>query len=225
MVESRSTSVSNPLKVSMVEYKESPWQIMKEDPIIFINLLIIMISFASTTFNNYLLGFNIRNFGGNLYYNSWAFGFSNFFGKLIATAVRVYLPTKISLMIMLTIIITFGFFLIFFENIALIAISIGMIELGIGGSFTLIYYINVEYFPLLFVSFAFAICQIGGRSSAIASYLLSDLKEPYPMVLLVSTGLVSMLVLFCLSKPNYKTNIQTSSEPTKYYKLDDDERS
>ena len=88
MVLSGNTVTSNPTKVSIVEYKESPLQIMKNDPIIFFNLLIIMASWVSTSFNNYLLGFSIRNFGGNLYYNSWAFGFSNIFGKLIATAIR-----------------------------------------------------------------------------------------------------------------------------------------
>ena len=120
--------------------------------------------------------------------------------------------------------ITFGIILIFFESTALIAISIGMIEFSIGGSFTLIYYINTEYFPLLFVSFAFAICQVGARSSTIASYLLSDLQEPYPMILLVSTGLVSLICLFWLSKPNYNMKDQTVSEPVKYYKLEDDNK-
>ena len=57
-----------------VEDKEKPFKIMKSHPIILINLLIIMISWISTSFNNYLLGFNIRNLGGNFYYNAWAYG-------------------------------------------------------------------------------------------------------------------------------------------------------
>ena len=58
-----------------VEDKEKPFKIMKSHPIILFNLIIIMISWMSTSFNNYLLGFNIRNLGGNFYYNAWAYGF------------------------------------------------------------------------------------------------------------------------------------------------------
>lgn len=71
-----------------VQYKESPLHIIRDDPVVLINLLIIMASWISTSFNNYLLGFSIRNFGGNLYYNSWTFGFASFFGKIMSSFLR-----------------------------------------------------------------------------------------------------------------------------------------
>mmetsp|Transcript_24374 Transcript_24374/g.21628 ORF Transcript_24374/g.21628 Transcript_24374/m.21628 type:complete len:122 (+) Transcript_24374:797-1162(+) len=55
--------------------KEKPFKLMKENPLIFLNLMIIMGGWMCTSFNSYLLGFNIRNLGGNFYYNAWSFGF------------------------------------------------------------------------------------------------------------------------------------------------------
>lgn len=65
-----------------VRDKESPFKIMRNNPIIFINLIIIMLSWISTSFNTYLLGFSIRNLDGNLYFNAWAFGLCGIIGKL-----------------------------------------------------------------------------------------------------------------------------------------------
>lgn len=181
--------------------KESPLKLMKTDPLLVVNLLIITASWISTSFNNYLLSFNIRNFGGNVYVNAWAFGLSGVFGKILAGGLRKFLSTKTSLLIMLSLVCIFGCGLIFFKNDAIMAVCIGVIELGIGGSFTLVYFINTEYFPTLFTAFAFAVCQVGARGTTMLSYVLSDLKPPIPMILLTSIGLISLILLLFLSKP------------------------
>lgn len=200
--------------------KESPFKLMKADPVLVINLLIIMASWISTSFNNYLLSFNIRNFGGDLYINAWAFGLSGILGKIIAGFLRKYFSTKLSLLIMLVIVCMFGFGLIFFKNAYIVALCIGMIELGIGGSFTLVYFVTTEYFPPLFTAFAFAVCQVGARFTTIASYVLSDLKSPIPMILLCSTGVISLITLVFLSKPRTLDNtslISSKNENSKKY--------
>jgi len=97
-------NVRESLAEMTVQDKESPFKIMRENPIIFINLMIIMLSWLSTSFNNYLLSFSIRNFGGNLYYNSWAFGFAGVAGKILASVLRNYMPTKIGLLSLLVLI-------------------------------------------------------------------------------------------------------------------------
>ena len=133
------------------------------------------------------------------------------------------MPTKTCQIIMLSLVIGFGIVLIFTSNEVLIAASIGMVEVGIGGSFTLIYFINTEYFPPLFVAFAFAVCQFASRSSTIFSYLLSDLQAPIPMILLVATGGLALITLMCLSKPNYKQE-EEAKRPSNYYQLPDEEQ-
>lgn len=79
-----STPVERSSEVELqVNDKESPWKIMKRNPVIAVNLMIIMFSWVATSFNNYLLSFSIRNFGGDLYFNAWAFGFAGLLGKFV----------------------------------------------------------------------------------------------------------------------------------------------
>lgn len=150
-------SIEEKLTELNVKEKESPIAIMKNNPVIFFNLIIIMLSWVAASFNNYLLSFSIRNFGGNLYYNAWAFGIAGLGGKIAGGVARKYLSTKFALIVMLGIVFLFGFGLIFFKNQYLIATCIGFIELGIGACFTLVYFVTTEYFPPLFTSFAFAV--------------------------------------------------------------------
>lgn len=58
---------------------------------------------------------------------------------------------------MMLLVLIFGFGLIFFSNTYVIALSIGMIEIGVGANFTLVYFVTTEYFPPLFSAFAFAV--------------------------------------------------------------------
>jgi predicted MFS family arabinose efflux permease len=194
-------SVKQSLAQMNVRDKESPIKFLKSNPILFLNLIIIMLSWISTSFNNYLLGFSIRNFGGNIYYNIWAFGLAGIAGKVAASVLRKSMSSKISLFVFLAIVAVVGTGLIFFTNKYLIALSIGIVNLGIGGSFTIVYFVTTEYFPPLFTAFAFAVCQVGARATTISSYVLSDLKHPIPTILLVATTIVSIASLFFLSKP------------------------
>mmetsp|Transcript_200 Transcript_200/g.193 ORF Transcript_200/g.193 Transcript_200/m.193 type:complete len:263 (+) Transcript_200:575-1363(+) len=140
-----------------IQTKANPFKMIKSHPNLCTNLLIIMVSWMSTSFNENLLGFSIRNFGGNLYYNVLAFGFCSILGKCLSVFVRKMFNSKISLFIMLLIVLMFGISLIFIENTYLMAICIGGVQIGIGGSYMLLYFINTEYFPPLFAPFAFAI--------------------------------------------------------------------
>ena len=81
--------------------------------------------------------------------------------------------------------------------------------MGIGGAFTLSYFLNNEYFPPLFLGFAFSVTQFGSRGMSILSYLMADLSEPIPMVLLCSTAGLALISLIFLSKPDTEEEIRT----------------
>jgi len=105
---SAKSSVRSSIHDLPVAIKESPFKIMRADPVVFVNLMIIMSAWISTSFNTYLLSFSLRNLGGNIYFNAWAFGFAGMLGKFLITAMRKYTTTKVCLATMLIIAIAAG---------------------------------------------------------------------------------------------------------------------
>ena len=131
------------------------------------------------------------------------------------------------MMICLSFGILAGFSLIFIKSTVLIAIWVGIVEGGVGGCFTLVYFATTEYFPPLFTAFAFAVCQLGSRSFTVLSYLLSDLTAPIPMVLLSSLSFVAFASMIFISKPSLSDGEDTDDEDKSktsknYSKLEDE---
>ncbi|CAI2364061.1 unnamed protein product [Moneuplotes crassus] len=181
--------------------KKNPLRQMRKQPKLALNLAISTICWTACSFNYFLLSYDTKNLGGNIFLNTSLIAFSNVGGKLITLGVRNYASTKISMMVCMTICFIFGFGLIFFKEGWIIALCITFILIGIGGGFTLSYYLNNEYFPPLFVSFAFSVTQFGSRGLTILSYLMSDLQEPIPMILLCTTTGIALFCLVFLTKP------------------------
>ena len=124
-------------------------------------------------------------------------------GKWIVIVVNRYLPSKVTIFLLYILVFVFGFGLVFFEEGWIVSTCIGFIEVGLGGGFSMCYYITSEYFPPLFLGFAFSVSQFCSRGSSILSYLLTDLKPPIPMILLcITTGVALFSILF-LIKPKF----------------------
>ena len=192
-----------PLKknISIVKQNQPSLKSMVKDPRVLINLLIVMLLWTSTLFNNYLLNFSIKSIGGNVYYNAWAYGTAAITGKFIVSFFRDYFSTVSCVIMMLLISIVGGFLVIFIESSEYKALSVWMVQLGLGGGVSLVYFITTEYFAVLFVSYAFALSQASSRSFSIFSFIVSDLHEPIPMIILESISIASIISILWLKKP------------------------
>jgi len=164
--------------------KMNPIKQMMNSPKLSLNLSIATVCWIACSFNYFLLSYDIKNLGGNIFLNSSLIAIAGVSGKLITLGVRKYTSSKISLLICFTVVLISGFGLIFFKEGWMVSASVGMVLIGIGGAFTLTYFLNNEYFPPLFLGFAFSVTQFGSRSMSILSYLMADLEEPIPMILL-----------------------------------------
>lgn len=172
------------IAVKEAEVKLHPVQMMKLNPRLFINLCIVATAWVSLSFNYFLISFDIKNLGGNMFLNSSLISLAGITGKFTVYMLKKRLPTKTTMLCCFTLIYVFGFGLVFLKADWMISVCIAFVEIGIGGSFTLCYYINTEYFPPLFLGYALAICQLCARGFTIFSFLLTDLQAPIPMVLL-----------------------------------------
>ena len=184
-----------------VEVKVNPISQIRANPRLLINLLIVLMAWIASSFNYFLISFSTKNLGGNIFINSTLVSIAGIVGKIITILGKNHLSTKSSLAISFALTLLFGLGLVFFEDGWIVSTCIGFVEIGLGMSFTLIYYINTEYFPPLFLSFAFAVSQFGARGFSILSYLLADLSAPIPMILLCVTTAIAFLSLVFLKKP------------------------
>jgi hypothetical protein len=170
---------------------------MKSNPILFFNLCIVVLSWIAWSFNYFLISFDVKNLGGNVFINTSLICFAGLTGKIILLILKRYLPSRTCIMSCLTLTMTAGFGLVFFRKGWMVSVCVALVEIGIGGAFTLCYFINTEYFPPLFVGFSLAVSQFGGRGFSSLSYVLSDLNEPIPMILLwITTGVALFSLLF-----------------------------
>lgn len=185
-----------------IQVKKSAIKQMRKDPKLAINVLIATIAWVACSFNYYLLSYDIKNLGGDIFVNSSLIAFAGVTGKLLTLALRKYVSSRISMGVCFIVVLTFGFGLIFLKEGWMVSTCIGFVLMGIGGAFTLCYFLNIEYFPPLFLAFAFSVTQFGARGMSIMSYLLADLEEPFPMILLCGTTGLALFSLIFLSKPD-----------------------
>lgn len=183
-----------------VDTKLNPFAQMRLNPLLFTNLWVAIFTWIGCSFNYFLLSFDVKNLGGNMFINASLITFAGITGKMWTIFMIKKLSTKSSIFILFMIVFIFGFGLVFFKTGWMISICIAFVEVGLGGAFSLTYFINTEYFPPLFLGFAFAVTQFAARGSSILSYLLSDLEPPMPMILLCIITGVALLTLVFLKK-------------------------
>ena len=95
----------------------------------------------------------------------------------------------------------FGASLIFVYDHYAIPVLIVFAKLGLAGGYSLCYYMTSEYFPPLFLAFAFGVTQFAARAFTILAFPLSELEAPIPMILFSSTPMLAFGLLFFVKSP------------------------
>jgi hypothetical protein len=91
--------------------------------------------------------------------------------------------------------------LIFVKTTWLIPIMIVFAKIGLASAYSLCYYMTSEYFPPLFLAFAFEVSQFEVRALTITAFPLSELEAPIPMILFSITPCVAFVLLFFVKPP------------------------
>ncbi|CAI2363877.1 unnamed protein product [Moneuplotes crassus] len=186
--------------------KKNPFKQMIQKPRLAINLVILTICWVACCFNFNMLSYNTKNLGGNIFLNSSLIALAGVGGKFITAGIRKYFSSKVSMIICFNVSFIFGFGLIFFNQGWIVSTCIVLVLMGVAGGFTLLFFLNNEFFPPLLVGFAFSVTQAVSRTVTILSYLMTDFKHPIPMILFCSITVAALLPLLFLKKPSYVQN-------------------
>jgi len=73
-------------------------------------------------------------------------------------------------------------------------------NLGVVIAFDLCYLLNPILFPTIILASAFGVCNVIGRAVTIASPIVADIPNPYPLVVLVVFSAICSLLPFKLKK-------------------------
>ena len=179
---------------------ESPIQMMKNNPQLFLNMVALTMSWIAISFSRYLIAFNMKHLPGNIFVNAGISPIADIIGSLLCIPVQKYTSTKITFMGSFLMSFIFGFALIFVSTSWLVPVLIVFAKIGLSSGHSLWYYMMTEYLPSLFLAFAFSLTQFASRSVTILSFPLSELKAPVPMILFSITPSLSFILLWLFAK-------------------------
>ncbi|CAI2364767.1 unnamed protein product [Moneuplotes crassus] len=178
-----------------------------KDRLIFWNLCVVIICFIAVSFDSYLIGFHIKYIKGNLYFLTIVSTVSDCTATMLAGLLQKLLNTKRTLLISYISAMICGLPLIISSDTKwLIPFCIFGAKFGLAVGFNMIYFINSEIFPTLFVSFAFTVGNIFSRSVTIFAPLVAEIPEPTPMKLFCFAALVASGATFLLSSQTKEEN-------------------
>jgi hypothetical protein len=196
--------------------KEMPSKIFYlRQPVILLNLIVVIIWFIAVSFDTYLIGFHLKYIKGNLFFLSIIQTVSDVSATLCSGIMQKLLTTKRTFLISYLMALLFALPLLMrIENNWLIPICIFGSKFGLGVGFNMVYFVNSEIFPTLFVSFAFTIGNIFSRSATILAPEIAELEEPKPMQIFCLLWVVAACSTFFINHtPTEKEKEETNLKP------------
>lgn len=160
------------------ENEDGEYSVLKalKNPTTFINFWAVIVCFCVISFNYYMVSFYLKYAGGNIFINSILSVVSESISNFVAGAVQKVFGTKWSMLVCFIFALIFAVPLLFVTTPIIIAICVFSSKFFVEGSFMLIYYVNSEVFPPLFVPFAFSISGFGSRVVTIAAPQVAEIR-------------------------------------------------
>uniref|UniRef100_A0A7S3J1X0 Uncharacterized protein n=1 Tax=Euplotes harpa TaxID=151035 RepID=A0A7S3J1X0_9SPIT len=109
--------------------------------------------------------------------------------------------TRITFMGSFALSFVFGAALIFVTTDWIVPVLIVFSKIGLASGYSLCYYMTSEYFPPLFLAFAFSVTQFAARAFTILAFPISEIEAPIPMILFSITPCLAFVLLWMFAKP------------------------
>ncbi|TNV80510.1 hypothetical protein FGO68_gene767 [Halteria grandinella] len=180
-----------------------------------INLVILVAVWIASSFNFYLINFQLKYIQGDVFVNTLVSAIS----ELPATILAGYLYQKIGIKI--TLVMMFGVAIIGSisllslgdNHVGLIPVFILLAKSGVSATFNICYLANAQIFPAIFSGTAFGICNIGAKLATILAPLMAEVNPPAPMIIFTCTAaLAALLSLSIITKPDEKKGDKSVDE-------------
>ena len=167
-----------------------------------VNLIIMVVVWIASSFDYYLLNFQMKNIKGNIFLNTFASAISELPAIIISGFMYKKLGIKITLFSWFTLSFLGGICLLILgnSNEDLIPIFILLSKAGVTATFNMCYLANAQIFPAIFAGTAFGICNIGAKLTTILAPLMAEMVPPVPMIMFCSTACMAAALSFLIKK-------------------------
>lgn len=170
------------------------------------------VCWSAASFSYYMIGYYNKYIPGNVYTIIIVSSMAEVSSTLLTGVMATYIGCKKTFIICFTVGLVFGVSLVLLpeSEIFLILIAVLLTKGGVSGAFNICYLITPEYFPILYTSSAFGVCNIFARSTTIFAFVIAEMTAPFPMIVYSALCLLSIACITImlskapewLSKPN-----------------------
>ena len=167
-----------------------------------INLVLMSVVWASSTFTYYMVGFYIKYIPGDIYTMVIVSSTAELVACFLSGILSTLLGTKKCLFVSFLCGGVFGVALVFIPpSMNMVIISCLMLtKLGVSSAFNLCFLVTAEYFPTMYSSSVFGACNVFARVMAIFAPLIAEVPAPVPMMVYACFCFLSMVGTTMLTK-------------------------
>ena len=153
------------------------------DPMIFKNLICMIIIWVSASFTSYLLRYQLKYIKGDLYINNLV----TLFGDILASGCSGLMLACLSpkqILMLAFILGTFGMLLLTLlkpsnDQTFIISLYVFIGKLGISGGFNTVFIANTTFFPVSIAATTIGICNVFCRTASIFSPFVAEIHPEY----------------------------------------------
>ena len=179
-------------------------------------MLILITVWVASSFDYFLINFQLKYIEGNIFRNTAASGLSELPAVILGGFLYYKVGIKITLVGSFTVAIIGGVLLIIFSDRPdLIQYFIFLAKCGVSSTFNIAYLANAQIFPAIFAGTAFGICNLGAKIATILAPLIAEVSPPAPMIIFVCLASIALVLSFLIRKDPTTT---ATSAPTKALK-------
>ena len=171
-----------------------------------INLGILLYMWMASSFNSYLISFELKYLHGDIFHNSMV----SFCSEVPFVLMGGYIYHKFGIRVVFTgaflIALVGGLSLLFasedYPDLATIMVTFA--RDGVKATFDICYLSNALIFPAIFAGTAYGVCNIGAKTVTILSPMLAELNPPVPMIVFSSVALIAIVLAQFIRVPDHK---------------------
>ena len=167
-----------------------------------INLAIMVVVWIASSFNFYLINFQMKYIKGDVFVNTFVSASSELPAIIIGGLLYQKVGLRFTLCLFFCIALSGSICLLILSDLRedLIPIFILLAKAGVSGTFNLCYLANAQIFPAIFAGTAFGFCNIGAKLATILAPLIAEVDPPTPMIIFTITAAVAGVLSLMIRK-------------------------
>jgi hypothetical protein len=167
-----------------------------------INLAIVVVVWIASSFNFYLISFQLKYIKGDVFVNTFVSAGSELPAIIIGGLMYQKVGLRFTLCLFFCIALSGSICLLILSDLRedLIPIFILLAKAGVSGTFNLCYLANAQIFPAIFAGTAFGFCNIGAKLATILAPLIAEVDAPTPMIIFTITAAVGGILSLMIRK-------------------------